>query len=64
MQRNGGESVSKNKAMAFVANLRVPIMSETVQLNPGDTAPAFTALDEQGNEHTLQAYLDLSLIHI
>ena len=33
-------------------------MSETVQLNPGDSAPAFTALDEQGNEHPLQAYLD------
>lgn len=58
MRRNSSKSVSKNKAMAFVANLRVPTMSETVQLNPGDSAPAFTALDEQGNEHTLQAYLD------
>lgn len=33
-------------------------MSETVQLAVGDAAPAFTAADEDGNQHDLQAYLD------
>ena len=33
-------------------------MTETVQLNPGDAAPDFTAIDEQGNEHSLKTYLD------
>tara|TARA_B100000524_G_C23618597_1_gene358842 strand:- start:298 stop:783 length:486 start_codon:yes stop_codon:yes gene_type:complete len=33
-------------------------MSETIQLSAGDTAPSFTAPDEEGNEHRLQAYLD------
>ena len=33
-------------------------MSETVQLTAGDDAPRFTALDEDGNEHQLQTYLN------
>ena len=33
-------------------------MSETIQLSAGDVAPSFTAPDEEGNEHRLQAYLD------
>ena len=33
-------------------------MSETIQLSAGDDAPSFTAPDEEGNEHRLQAYLD------
>ena len=33
-------------------------MSETIQLSAGDAAPSFTAPDEEGNEHRLQAYLD------
>ena len=33
-------------------------MSETVQLAVGDAEPAFTAADEDGNQHDLQAYLD------
>ena len=33
-------------------------MTDTVQLNPGDAAPVFTAIDEQGNEHSLKTYLD------
>ena len=32
-------------------------MSETIQLSAGDAAPSFTAPDEEGNEHRLQAYL-------
>jgi len=44
--------------MALVASLRVVCMSETIELSAGDAAPAFTATDEHGNEHTLQTYLD------
>ena len=33
-------------------------MSETIELSAGDAAPAFTATDEHGNEHSLQGYLD------
>ena len=44
--------------MALVASLRVVCMSETIELSAGDAAPAFTATDEHGNEHSLQGYLD------
>ncbi|MEC8340890.1 MAG: peroxiredoxin, partial [Candidatus Thermoplasmatota archaeon] len=33
-------------------------MTETVELSAGDVAPGFSAVDEHGKEHTLQAYLD------
>ena len=33
-------------------------MSETIELSAGDAAPAFTATDQDGNEHSLQEYLD------
>lgn len=33
-------------------------MSETIELSAGDAAPAFTATDQNGNEHSLQEYLD------
>ena len=32
-------------------------MSDTVQLNPGDEAPAFAALDQNGETHSLQDHL-------
>ena len=44
--------------MALVASLRVGSMSETIELSAGDAAPAFTATDQDGNEHSLQEYLD------
>ena len=44
--------------MALVASLRVGSMSETIELSAGDAAPAFTATDQNGNEHSLQEYLD------
>lgn len=44
--------------MALVASLKVGFMSETIELIAGDAAPTFTATDEHGNEHSLQAYLD------
>ena len=31
-------------------------MSDTVQLQTGEHAPDFTALDQEGNEHSLSAY--------
>ncbi|RJU89066.1 MAG: peroxiredoxin, partial [Candidatus Poseidoniales archaeon] len=31
-------------------------MSDTVQLQAGEHAPDFTALDQEGNEHSLSAY--------
>ena len=33
-------------------------MSDAVELKPGDTAPAFSAVDENGEQHTLQHYLE------
>ena len=33
-------------------------MSDAVELKPGDEAPAFSAVDENGEQHTLQHYLD------
>ena len=33
-------------------------MSTTVELSAGDLAPAFTATDQTGKAHQLQAYLD------
>ena len=33
-------------------------MSTTVELSAGDLAPAFTATDQTGKEHQLQAYLN------
>lgn len=33
-------------------------MSDPVQLSPGDAAPSFEALDQDGETHNLQTYLD------
>ena len=33
-------------------------MSDPIQLSPGDQAPAFEAVDEAGETHNLQTYLD------
>ncbi|MGB1354399.1 MAG: thioredoxin-dependent thiol peroxidase [Poseidonia sp.] len=36
-------------------------MSETIQLQAGERAPDFTALDQEGNEHSLAAYREAGM---
>jgi peroxiredoxin Q/BCP len=52
------EFVSNRKAIPLEAGIRREIMSDTIQLSPGDEAPTFVALDQNGDTHDLKHYLD------